>query len=249
MMKPDLLLPKPRLALRVQMAETRSEYASAFELLYQLYLIKGYTRPHPSGLLYNPVFGLPTSRTLIAVDATDVTVGCLSVVGDSDYGLPMESTYHDEVDQLRREGRRVAEVAGLSVASGAGRRPREIFFALTEFMIQYAYWRQLDDLVMVMHPRHYRFYWECFRAAPIGPCREHKSVCGNPAIACRIDLGWLSRNVEPVLWQRYFSRSYSAWSFEGPAMSAIDHEYFCHRRGIADRAACVDSSEPLARAG
>lgn len=247
-MKHDQLLPKPSHALRVKMAASRSEYAAALELLYQLYLAKGYTRPHPSGLLYNPVFGLRSSRTLVAIDAEGTTVGSLSVVGDNCHGLPMESTYPTEVESLRRQGLAIAEIAGLTVASGAGRRPREVFFALTEFMIQYAYWRQLDDLVMVMHPRHYRFYWELFRAAPIGPCRHHKSVCGNPAIACRIGLRHLSRNVDPALWRRYFSRSYPDWCFEGPPMSAADQEYFCRRRGIVDRAVYAEHSE-FARAG
>lgn len=248
-MKHDVLLPDPRSPLHVRIASTRREYAAAFELLYRVYLAKGYTRPHPSELIYSQLLGLPTSRTIVAIDTGRRLAGSLSIVGDNRLGLPLESTYPDEVDALRRQGRVLAEISGLSVEPCASRRPREIFFALTEFMIQYAYWRQLDDLVMLVHPRHYRFYWQCFRAAPFGPCRDHKPVCGNPAIACRIDLRFLERNVDPTLWHRYFGWPYPGWCFSTPSMNAADHEYFCRRRGLAAGAVCADCGEHAARAG
>jgi hypothetical protein len=248
-MRDDLLLPQPHAPIRVQIAESRSEYSAAFELVYRLYLAKGYTRPHPGGVVYHRAFGLSSTRTLVAVNSEGRVVGTLSVVGDSPAGLLLESTYPEEVRSLRGEGRFLAEIAALGVNPDAGGRPREVFFSLTEFMIHYAYWRRFDDLVMAIHPRHYRMYWQCFRAAPMGPCREYEQVCRNPAIACRIDLHTLRQNVDSSLWERYFSRVYADQCFAAPPMRQADHIHFCRRRGIAVGPAFSECDRRPARAG
>jgi hypothetical protein len=107
------------------------------------------------------------------------------------------------------------------------------FFALTKLMIHYAYWRGHDDLVMTIHPKHYRFYWRHFRMYPLGPHRPHQSAGGNPAVCHRIDLRHLKRNIAPELWEQYFSTGVPVSQLDRPPMQPADHAYFSARSGIA----------------
>lgn len=226
-------LPTPDSNLIVRIAASRRDLVGAFELVYSEYLAKGYIRPHPERMIYQPVFGLPSSRTMVAAVPGNDIVGTLSIVGDNPLGFQLETTYPDEVQLLRKEGRKLAEITYLT-SGGSGRfRPREVFAALTRFTIHYALWRGYDDLLMAVHPRHYRFYWRVFRAAPLGPPRTHKVVEGNLASCCRIDLGSLKSNMTSELRQRYFSSVYQETQFLRPPITPTDHQYCCNRTGVS----------------
>jgi len=229
--------------LQVRIAARRPELAAAFELVYRSYLGRRFIEPHPGGVVYRKSFGLPTSRTLIATSQDNTTLGTLSIVGDNPLGLELEGTYPAEVESLRRDGRRLAEITCLAIQPSHGIRPIAVFFELTRLMIHYAYWRKLDDLLMAVHPRHYRFYWRHFRVWPFGPCRACTSVRGNPSIACRIDLHTLKQNVVPAVRRRYFDESFPEASLATPPIGPADHDYFLNRIGITWRADPADRRE------
>lgn len=226
-------LPTPNADLIVRIAANRRDLVGAFELVYSAYLARGYIRPHPERMVYQPVFGMPSSRTMVAAVPGDDIAGTLSIVGDNPLGFQLETTYRDEVQLLRDEGRKLAEITCLTIESAGGFRPTEVFGALTRFTIHYALWRGYDDLLLAVHPRHYRFYWRVFRAAPLGPPRVHEVVQRNPALCCRIDLGNLKRNMIPELGRQYFSRMYREAQFLRPPINPTDHRYCCNRAGVS----------------
>lgn len=239
-MRSRLRFPFQDAAWDARIAAGRRELAEAFELVYRCYLAKDYIQPHPGGILYREAFGLTSSRTIIAEkqaaggrQQAGKIVGTLTVVGDNPLGLELETTYPREVQSLRDSARSLAEITCLAIQlADESQRRRAVFFKLTQLMIHYAYWRGYDDLLIAIHPRHHRFYRRYFRVLPLGPCRPHRFVSGNPAICCRIDLHNLKRNVNPELWRRYFSQ-FAADSREiGPPMDTADHHYFCRRMGI-----------------
>ncbi len=236
-------LPTPDSDLITRIAANRRDLIGAFELVYAAYSAKGYIPPHPKRMVYQPVFGLPSSRTMVAALPDDRAVGTLSIVGDSPLGFQLETSYRDEVQLLRKEGRKLAEITCLAIDGASGLRPAEVFAALTRFTIHYALWRKYDDLLMAVHPRHYRFYWRTFRAAPLGPPRDHEVVEGNPALCCRIDLGNLARNMTSELSRQYFSYEYPETQFLRSPVNPIDHQYCCDQVGVcSDLGASVFSS-------
>ena len=170
---------------------------------------------------------------MVAAGPGNDIAGTLSIVGDNRFGFQLETTYRDEVQLLRNEGRKLAEITCLTTESVGGFRPTEVFTALTRFTIHYALLRGYDDLLIAIHPRHYRFYWKIFRAAPLGPPRDHEVVEGNPALCCRIELGNLARNMTPELSRQYFSCEYRETQFLRPPISPIDHQYCCDRTGVS----------------
>ena len=230
-MKRVLRFPSLTPAPGAQIATSRRTLTGAFELVYRSYLAKGYIRPHPGRIVYRRVFSLPSSCTIVTAAADAEITGTLTLVGDNPLGLQLEATYPREVQSLRDQGRKVAEVTCLAIESACGFRPT--FFNLTELMIHFAYLQEYDDLLIAVHPRHYRFYWRHFRVFPLGPCRPHGAVGGNPAICCRIELHYLGRNMEPELWEQYFSGVRPERHYTGQPIMPEDHLYFCNRRGIS----------------
>lgn len=216
-----------------RIASGREELARAFELVYRSYVARGYLQTHRGGVVYQAAFGLDSSRTIVALTEAGEVAGTVTIVGDNPLGLQLEATFGGEVESLRKAGRRLAEVTCLAVDPESGFGPGAVFFALTRLALQHARWRQLDDLLLAVHPRHHVFYRRCFRAYAVGPCRAHGPVRGNPAVCCRIDMRRLRENMAPPLWERYFCPMRTREECEGGPMAFADHAYFCRRRGIA----------------
>jgi hypothetical protein len=225
-------LPIPDAALDVRIATSQRELNGAFGLLYNAYRDQGYIKAHPGRIVYDATFGYPSARTIIATDQADEVIGTLTAVGDNRLGLRLETTHPHEVQLLRDQGRNVAELTCLTIKSTGQFRPMAVFFALTEFAFHYAQWRGYDDLLMAIHPHHYRFYWRCFRADPLGPCCPNVSVRGKPSICCRIDVHHVKRNMSSALRRQYFSQVHPVTDFLRPPMDPADHRYFCTRAGI-----------------
>ncbi|MHB1037778.1 MAG: N-acyl amino acid synthase FeeM domain-containing protein [Pirellulales bacterium] len=222
-------------SLEIGIASTRRDYSRAFELVYRAYRARGYLEPLPGKIWYRVRFGLPTSRTIVAQCQARGVIGTLTVVGDNCLGLPMEGIYHRELQALRDRGRRLAEVVSLTIHPLSRSQSLATFLAMTQFMVQYACWRNFDDLAIAIHPRQMRFYQRWFRFQVVGPCRPHPSVQGNPAIACCLDLHNLKQTVDPALFERHFGRLIPESCFMRPAMSPADHRHFCRRMGILER--------------
>jgi hypothetical protein len=60
---------------------------AAYRLVYELYLEKEYALPHPSKMWLSIFDALPETATLV-VKRGDGVVGAVTVVFDSDIGLP-----------------------------------------------------------------------------------------------------------------------------------------------------------------
>ena len=216
----------------VRVARDRSELAAAYELVYRRYLAKGYLGARPSGIVYQPSFGLSTSRTLVASVENRGIIGTMTLVGDNAIGLKLEEIYHSEVESLRIEGRSFAEVTCLCIDEESEVSGNKVFAALTKFAIHHSYLRGYDDLLLAIHPRHYRIYWHTFRAYPIGPCQPYALVGGNPALCCRINLHNLDANMTEKVRECYFEEVKPREHYDGPQVSQADHEEFCRLLAI-----------------
>jgi len=238
-MAPHLFVARPNLEAGVRIAVRRDEFIGAFAVVYRRYLARGYIASHPSRIVYHEAFGGEATRTLIAVSERGQVAGTLTVIADNRLGFLSEATFAEEVQAHRRSGRRMAEICCLATAGTSESADVGVFFSLTRFMIQYAFWREYDDLLLTIHPRHHRFYWRCFRVFPLGPCRPHGTVQNNPAILCRIDLRNLRRNCHSRLWEQYFAEAIPASQFEVPPMDRRDHLHFCRRAALASPASRI----------
>jgi len=182
-----------RLALRsdsllFSLAQTTDELTQAYQLVYRNYLRSEYTDPHPSQMRYSVFNILPETITLVArLNSAIVTTA--SVVFDSPLGLPLETIYSQEVDQLRREGCRVCEVVMLSDRRRAGMRTIPAILQLFKLVFHYTLTHhQTTDVLITVNPSHEAFYTRWLPFEDLGPLRYYPSVKNAPALAKRANL-------------------------------------------------------------
>lgn len=177
-------------------AENRAELEEAYFLAYHEYLKRGYTRRHPSKLKISIYNALPQTATFIAKTRERV-ISTVTLIVDSSLGLPMDEIYKEELDGLRRKGRKLAEVSmlasdtgmfgkGISLMLNSGKLL--LIFNLFKLLFDYA--REaagVQDLCIAIHPKH-NITYRYLLFKELGGLKHYRVANGNPAIAKRVDL-------------------------------------------------------------
>ena len=117
----------------------------------------------------------------------DTLYGTISVVVDSEQGLPMDTIYADELSPWRSLGEKLAEVVQFAVdhdvyAAAFGTKPT-LFGAVPLFAaaLSHALAKNIDYLCISINPKHDHFY-NMLGFKQIGARKQYESV-GAPAIA------------------------------------------------------------------
>ena len=177
----------------IKIAETRDELAQSFALVYKEYLDSGYiTNPHPSEMHFSVFNFLPS--TCVFIFRTYLTViSTLTQIFDTPlFGLPMDSLYKEELDALRAQGRKITELSALAT-------PKEVRWCnlmvfLSRTMFEYSRMNGVDDICIMVNPKHVNFYKTMFLFEDFGPERFYAGV-GAPAVALRIDMDHIEHNL------------------------------------------------------
>ena len=166
----------------ISLARSREELHDAFALLYQSYLKAGLEGTRPSGIRVTPYHMLPTTEVLVA-KLLDEVIATVSLVGDGYLGIPMQSMYPEQINRLRGDGHRVAEVGCLADRRESPVRFIDTFRQMTRLLAQVASTRGIDVLVVATHPRHARFYTRALGFQKFGDVSNCPYAQGNPAVA------------------------------------------------------------------
>ncbi len=182
--------------IEYKVVETRDELEDAFALVHKEYLNRGYVRSDSAKLRLSIYSALPQTTTFVA-KKNERVVATVTLIIDSTLGLPMNSIYKEELDSLRRQGRRIAEVSMLaSDTELLGKdvslmlNSRKLFMIFSLFKILFDYAREIaeiQDLCIAVNPKHDLTYKFLF-FEKLGDLKEYKSVEGSPAVAKRLDL-------------------------------------------------------------
>ncbi len=187
----------------IKIAETADEYNRSFKLLYNEYFQSGYVQEHQSGMLYSKWSMIPTSTIFIFKSHHEV-ISTMSHIIDSDlFGLPIDDVYKDRIDELRARGRKVAEVGAL--ATLRQRRWSNVMVFLARALFRFARMSGVNDLVVMVNPKHVRFYTQIFLFTPFAEQRDYHKV-GAPAVALRANLDTL----EDALFESYAQNDFDA---------------------------------------
>ncbi len=178
---------RPSKSVDYRIASARAEWEAAFKLIHSSYLRAGLSEPNAFGMRITPYHLLDTTDVLIAIYEGEPIL-TMTLVGDGDLGLPLESIYSDEVAIRRAMGRAVAEVSCLADRRLPVREFCPVFVGLSRLCAQYARFRGYDDLLIAVHPKHARLYRRLFGFEPIGPLRVYPAVRNRPAVALCLDL-------------------------------------------------------------
>ncbi len=169
----------------LKVADSIEDVTAALSLVHDSYVELGLMDPHPSGLRLLPHHLLPETRLFLAREHDEV-VATLTLIPDTDAGLPLDSAYQEAADGLRRRGRRIGEISCLALAP----RYRRHDLLLHTFRMMHVCARAtgLDDLCVVVAPKHGRFYQHILLFEPYGGFAELAHLNGAPALLYRQDL-------------------------------------------------------------
>ena len=173
--------------LTVKVATTVDEHEQACRLMHAAYTQHGYIQPHASGVWVTPHGLLPSTFVFVAKRGPEV-VGTMSLIVDSELGLPMDKAYAAELAPLRAERRRIAEVGALCVAPG--HRRRGIALLLNKIMARCAMERlDVQDLVISVLREAACLYETTLRFVQIGGVKTYPGLSKRArGVALRLDL-------------------------------------------------------------
>ncbi len=172
-------------AVRYKIAQETPELERAFELVWRRYVDVGLQRKDDACIRFTKYHLLPTTKVLIAtyypgldVENPDysaaaksgIVVGTLSIIIDSLLGLPIEELCQAEIEQLRDQGHRIAEIVALAIDPDF----RDyIVMHLYRMMFSYVIGKGVTDVVCSVVEKHHKFYRNVLLFEPLGEAREY----------------------------------------------------------------------------
>lgn len=167
-------------------ADTTQELERSFRLVYDEYLKLGYIKePNSSNIFFNIYSLLPNSDTMV-MKSNDEVISTLSMVRDDEhFGLPMDEVYHDDLNKLRKQGRKLCEFC--SLASSGEFEHRNLFMYLFRSMYLNAVDTGINDICIMVNPRHVAFYKTILFFEELGTKKTYVRI-NQPAVALRLNL-------------------------------------------------------------
>lgn len=182
------------------LARTQADLLAAFRLLYLSYVRAGLAAENALQLRLTPFHPLHTTEVFVA-KCRDEVVSTMTMVADGVLGLPMDSMYGAEVQELKRSGLRVAEMGCFADRRTSPARFKAVFGRLASLVVQVARVRNINALVAATHPKHARFYVRWLGFEYFGELKQCPYAAGNPAVALLLDFEAI-RNT--VYYERLF---------------------------------------------
>jgi hypothetical protein len=133
-----------------------------------------------------------TKFTLAAVEEGS-PIGSITVSFDSPAGLSVDDAFRTEVDELRKEGRRICEFVRLAVDPTVG--TKRVLAAL--FHVAYIVAHRLrgyDTLLIEVNPRHVRYYQRMLGFNRLSEERLNRSV-NAPAVLLGVDFSYVMKQI------------------------------------------------------
>ena len=207
-----------------KIASSLAERTEAYRLVYQNYVRKGLIEPNRYELRVTPYHLLPTTNTFLAIRDGEV-LATVTLIGDGELGLPMESIYGREVEAARERGLYVGEVTCLATHELDFQAFLPVFVRLTRLMAQHARAYGMDQFLIATHPKHARFYQRFMGFHQIGGYKDYPSVQNAPAVACCLDFIKIDRE-RPACYDQFFGTSLPDTELFPRPMSHAEAEFF-----------------------
>jgi ribosomal protein S18 acetylase RimI-like enzyme len=169
----------------IERAYTLDDLREAYRLVHQVYLGTGYLSPEPAGMRLRIYETTSETATFVAKKDGRV-VGVLSVVGDSpDLGLPSDTAFRVELDQLRAKDYRLCEVTNQAVEEAYRKSavPTELMRCAIAHGVKGGY----HFGIVSVSPSHNGFY-DLMGFRRLGSERSYSEKIHDPVVALSVDI-------------------------------------------------------------
>jgi ribosomal protein S18 acetylase RimI-like enzyme len=179
----------------IERACTADDLRQAYRLVHDVFFSRGFISPDPSRMRVRIYETTPETATFVAkMDGRVVAV--LSVVEDSpDLGLPSDGAFKEELDELRRAGRRLCEITNQAVAIEY--RKSAVPTELMRCAIAVSLTQGFHEAIASVSPGHNGFY-DLLGFRQIGSARNYSEEVEDRVIALSMDIDQY-RSWEPSL--------------------------------------------------
>jgi hypothetical protein len=207
-----------------KIAECREEREAAFRLVYDAYTEAGLMEQNPFRMRVTPYHLLPTTDVFLAMRDREILC-TLTLIGDGELGVPMESIYAKEVSALRNHGDYFGELSCLADRRQQSVQLLTILTNLNGLIGQYARSNGMDHLLIAVHPKHERFYRRLFGFRQLGELKSYPSVGDRPAVAAFHDFARMDTERYP-LYDKIYGTRYSPWELLPRPMLEEERDHF-----------------------
>lgn len=194
-----------------------ADVVAAWQLVYRVYVQTGLINPHDRKI-HRPPQALQPGTTVFCTGCAPKIETTMTAIPDAALGLPLDTVYAAELDELRNQNRRLMEIGlfasirqvqdrlgpvlhpqlPIGPPRGAGNHERRSTMELMRYLFYFGRQQKIDDLVIGVHPRHAPFYARFFGFFTCGPVRTYATVNDRPVVLLRGDFeAVLRREVLP----------------------------------------------------
>ena len=200
-MVPDLAF---SLDFTVEIARSKTDLEQAYALLHECYVGSRLMEAHPSGLRCNIYTFFPHS-TVIVVKCKGEIIGTVSLIRDSEWGLPSDKDYKNENQTLRNAGKKLVEVSALAVTKKFRNSGNMVSLLLMKYLYNYSsnYFNS-DCLICTVHPKAEDFYKALWHFDRNGQIIKYEFVQGALAIHMSMEI---STEKQKLIVNSYYSNS------------------------------------------
>jgi hypothetical protein len=222
--------------IQVKIATERHEFKQAFEILAANYRARGYEAPGEKPYRFTAYHALPGTITVVAVEG-DRVVATFSLVPDNSLlGFPMESIYGPEIERLRRDGYRPAEVISLADQGLSAREFVQVLKTMMKLGIHHGLRHGVDSWIISVNPRHSGFYRKVLGFQMLGAQRSYPTVQNHPAEAHLLTVDSLESHA-PQIYREVFEEAIPDSALAGHRWSKDHVRYFGTRSSQIDEPA------------
>jgi len=133
--------------------------------------------------------------TLLIKDFKGNDAATVTLYFDSNYGLPCDEIFSNEVIQLRNQNRKLCEVARWAIKKEYSYSKKLLIGIFNMITIYARRVQKATDLVIEVHPRHVPFYKRLLLFQEISESKPCPRVNGSPAILLRLDFDLIDKEI------------------------------------------------------
>lgn len=173
---------------QIRMVSSEDCRSDASSLIHRMYATRGYTVSNP----------LPEHehRFTMTISENDQVLGTITMGMDSQSGILADEIFKDEIDQSRRQGRKVCELTKLAFDPSV--RSKVALASLFHMVLIYVRRVQgVRDVFIEVNPRHRRFYERMLGFKARGPKKMNPRV-NAPAYLLCVDTDYVEEQVRRV---------------------------------------------------
>jgi len=181
--------------VRIERATTIEDFCGAFKLTHDSFVEENYIQPNSSGMRIRTYDVMPDSATFVA-KAEGKIIGVTGAVIDSDdLGLPTDGPFQEEIEPLRKAGRKICE--GTNWVITPEYRRSCVLTELTRCCLAHAMAVGCDDLLATVSPGHAPYY-NLLGFETFSPERSYSEKINDPVVLLRLAIDGLDERFADV---------------------------------------------------